>query len=227
MADKPFPSTEAEIDLFLKNRVVKMPIYQAALGVTAAEVTKLNDGAQNFEYLMNLANQISDTKEAFTNFKNTMYYGEQAAQPAIPIFPIVAMPNTGQQGIVTFAKALIKRIKTSSGYTEQIGEDLGLIVVGGDSLSPAEIVPELKLRAIEDGVVEIKFSKDGLDAMKIDWKPKGEETWQLAGVYTSSPALHNGSNGGNPQAREYRGRLLKKNEPVSQYSAIYSVVTTP
>jgi hypothetical protein len=228
MADKPFPTTEPEANVFLQNLASKLPGYTTELSVSASEITQLTNGAANFNYLLNAATQVSDSKEAFTDFKQNMFYGEVKGPSAPPVFPAIALPMADNAGIVTFVKALLKRIKASAGYTKQIGEDLGLIVDTPDELIPGNIVPEINVKAVEDGQVEIKFSKNGLDAIRIDWRVKDATTWELAGSYTTSPAIHDHPSGeGKPEAREYRGRLLKKNEPVSQYSATYNVVTTP
>lgn len=184
--------------------------------------------AANYNYLRAVAQQITDSKEAFFQYKNSMFSGPTEGTFEPPVLPIVTLPELGSPGIETWTKQLIKRIKAAPGYTQQIGEDLGLVMNGGDSLNPADIVPTLTLKALNDGGVEIKFSKQGLDAMRVDYRKKGESTWLFAGVYTSSPGFHSApSTDDAPEGREYRGILLKKNEPVSQYSPTYNVVTTP
>src|SRR5690606_26921994 len=110
-----------------------------------------------------------------------------------------------------------------------MGEALGLVTSGGESIAPGDVVPSITPKAVNDGVVEIKFKKSGFTAIRIDYRKKGDSEWQLAGVYTNSPGLHNAPSvpPGQPEAREYKGILLKKNQPVTQYSPTYTVVTTP
>lgn len=228
MPDIPFPAAEGDIELLLENFDVKLPGYQATLALTAGDLTRVAANAANYNYLRALATQVNDSKEAFFAFKASMFTGptEGAFEP--PILPIVTLPELGSPGIVTWTRQLIKRIKAATGYNQQIGEDLGLVTATGDSLNPADIVPTLTVKALNDGAVEIKFSKQGLDAMRVDWRKKGDGAWLLAGVYTGSPGIHDTpSTGGEPEGREYRGILLKKNVAVSQYSPTYNVVTTP
>lgn len=228
MPEKPFPKSELEINVLLQGLAVKVPPNQATLGLTAGDITALTENAANFDYLVNVAQQVSDSKQAFTDFKNDMFYGEPGFSPALPTFPTITTPATISGGIITWLKALLKRIKAAPGYTEQIGEELGLIVDNPEPLVPGDIVPELKIAALNDDQIEIKFSKQGLDALRVDWRPAGTEDWLTAGVFTSSPAIYqHNSPGKNPQAIEIRGRLLQKNNPVSQYSPIYQVVTNP
>lgn len=49
-----------------------------------------------------------------------------------------------------------------------------------------------------------------------------------AGTHTTSPGIDQATaHGGEPEAMEYRGILLDKNEPVTQYSPVYTIVTNP
>lgn len=228
MPEKPFPTSEGDIELFIENLAQKVPAEAGALGLTVADTTRLTNAAANFDYIRNVANQVKDATDSFFQFKDTMFYGDTTGTPAVPTFPAVILPQSGDPGIVPFTKSLIKRIKAAPAYTEQMGENFGFITNDSNSLVPADIVPTLTVRALNDGAIEIKFSKQGLDAMRIDWRKKGDTAWQLASVYTTSPGVHSAASPNNaPEAREYRGILLKKNEPVSQYSATYNVVTTP
>jgi hypothetical protein len=228
MPDVPFPTNEGDIELFIENLAEKAPAVQVVLGLSAGDMVRLAAAAANFDYMRNMTNQVNDSKEAFTSFKNDLFYGPTEGNLAVPTFPAITLPELGEPGIVPWVKSLIKRIKASPGYTDQIGIDLGLFTDTVPESDPSAIVPTLALKALNDGNVEIKFSKQGLDAMRVDWRKKGEAAWNLAGVYTTSPGIHNQPSTGNePEGREYRGILLKKNEPVSQYSATYNIVTTP
>ncbi len=228
MPEKPFPKSELDINVLLQGLADKLPGYSVQLDLSAGDLTALADNAANFNYLVNISQQVSDSRQAFSDFKNDMFYGEPGFSPALPTFPTITTPNTRTSGIVPWLRALLKRIKAAPGYTEQMGEDLGLIIDNPTPLVPGDIVPELKITALTDDQIEIKFSKQGLDALRVDWRPAGTEDWLMAGVFTSSPAIYqHNSPGKNPQSIELRGRLLQKNNPVSQYSPIYQVVTNP
>lgn len=228
MPDKPLPKSEAELVVFMENIALVLPDKQVTLGLTAGDMTALAANVQNLTYLVNISQTVTDSKEAFFDFKREMLYGTIGSEPVLPTFPVLGTPATISGGIVTWLKALIKRIKAAPGYTEQMGEDLGLIVDNPDPVIPSEIVPELKIKALVDDQIEVKFSKQGLDALRLDWRPAGTEDWVTAGVFTTSPGIYQHSSPGkNPQAIELRGRLLQKNNPVSQYSPVYQVVTIP
>ncbi len=228
MAEKPLPTSEGDWEIFIENLAEKLPAEQAALGLTVGDTVRLSAAALNFDYLRNVANQMKDTNDAFYEYKKSMFYGPMEGTFEPPTFPIVTLPELGEPGIIPWVRQLVQRIKASPAYTEQMGENFGFIVNGSEGIAPGEIVPTIKLAALTFGRVEIKFGKQGLDGIQIEWRPKGEQAWQLADKYTSSPAIHEApSPDDKPQAREYRAILLKKNQAVSQFSAIESVTTTP
>lgn len=73
------------------------------------------------------------------------------------------------------------------------------------------------------------FSRQGQDALRVEFRIAGTETWQLAETFTASPGEHTVTPtvAGQPVAVEYRCRLIYKNEQVGQWSPIYTVFVTP
>lgn len=230
MADKPFPTNEADLNLLLQTFKAKLPLHATALGLTPAEVTTESEDADNFNYVITMAPQVMDAKDAYFAFKDLLIDGEiSTVQPPMPTFPTVTTPQHPFPGIKKRTRMLIKRIKASPGYTTQIGEDLGLIENDQQGFNPNELFAELKLRAMSDSRVEITFSKQGQDAMQVTFRRKGDTAWTAAGTYTSSPAVHTAppTVPGDPESREYRGILVKKNDPIGNMSPSYNIVTTP
>lgn len=229
MADKPFPQDESGINLLLQNLAAKINSYKVVLGITNTDVTFLSEAAANYQYLINITPQVSDSKEAFTQFKGDYINGDaNDPVPAAPVFPSISVPNPAVLGIVPGTKGVIKRIKASAAYTDTIGEDLGLVDTGGKELVE-NLTAALTLKALSNSRVEVSFSKQGQDAMKVMFKRQGDAAWSLAGIYTSSPGVHDVANvpPDEPESREYKGVLLKKNAEVGNESPAYTVVTTP
>ena len=230
MADKQFPTTEAELNLLLQSLNTKLPTYSATLGITAPEMTSLSYDAVNFNYIINFAQLVNDSKDAFFAFKEDLIDGEVSnIELPIPTFPTVSMPEAALPGIKKRLRSLLKRIKSAPAYTEQIGEDLGLVEKDASGFNPDDLFAELKPRAISNGRVEISFSKQGMDAMRVEFKRKGESSWSLASVFTASPGIHDAPSvpPDTPESREYRGILIKKNDPIGNMSPSYTIVTTP
>lgn len=230
MADKPFPNTEPEVNLLFQTMATVLPTVNAQLGLAAADVDFFVKQAPNYQYLLNVAQEISDQKEAFTSFKRSIFEGDPLAPaPTPPVFPTVSGPNPFLNGLETEAKAIIKRIKASAGYNQTIGEQLGLVDTGPSSFNPNDLTAALKITSKSGNIVEIAFSKQGQDAMRVEMKRKSETEWGLAGTYLSSPGTHAVPSipPDEPESRQYRGVLIKKNDPIGNLSPIYTVVTTP
>lgn len=230
MAEIPFPTSEAGISQWLKTAVTKLPGYKTELGISNPELSRIAADSVNFDYLVSMSAQIDDTKDAFYQYKRTILNGELIEPlPTPPAFSSISLPDTGAVGIVTFAKFIWQRSKKAGGYTTQIGEDLGWI--SNDELeTPEQITAALtSLKALSNSRVEMTFSKQGQDAMKILFKRQSESKYSLAGVYTASPAIHEEDplDPDTPESRQYKGILMKKNEEIGNESPIYTVVTTP
>lgn len=226
MPDKPFPFTEGGINLLLQTLAINLATYKIVLPVLQADIDFIEAAAENFQYLINTSPLILDAKEAYTKFKEAYFnLPVGGKEPDVIVFPVIAVPNPTVVGLITETKAIIKRIKSAAGYNEVIGEALGLIDGGSDPILD-NLTAALKLKALSASRVEITFSKQGQSAMQVEFKRKGELVWSIAGVYTSSPAIHNAPSD-DPEAREYRGFLTKKDVAVGNISPIYTVVTTP
>ena len=207
-----------------------LPTVNAQLGLAFADVEFFIKQAQNYQYLLNVAQEINDQKEAFTTFKNAILEGDPLAPaPTPPILPVVSGPQPFVSGLDNQAKAIIKRIKASPGYNQTIGEQLGLVETGPAPFNPNDLTAALKLTSKSGSVVEVAFSKQGQDAMRVEFQRKGETVWQLAGIFLSSPGIHAAPSvpPDEPESRSYRGILIKKNDPIGNHSPIYPVVTTP
>lgn len=227
MADKPFPNTEPEINLLLQSLAVNLGSFKSILPVANADIDFITTAAANFQYLINTAPQVSDAKEAYTKFKDAYFNGSpKDSAPAVPTFPSIAVPNPATVGLITESKAIIKRIKAAPGYTEVIGEALGLVDGGSAPMPTDELTAALSLKSLSGSRVEVSFSKQGQDAMRVDFQRSGSTDWNLAGIYTASPGIHDEPSV-QPESRGYRGTLLKRNVPVGNESPIYTVVTTP
>ncbi|MEQ1923049.1 MAG: hypothetical protein ABL952_11145 [Pyrinomonadaceae bacterium] len=230
MPDKSFPTNEADTNLLFQTMKTQLPLVNGQLGLAAADVNFFVVQADNYQYILNVTQEISDQREAFTAFKKSLLDGDpKDTPPDPPVFTIITLPQPAFNGMEAEAKAIIKRIKASAGYNTTIGEQLGLVDTGEAPLNPNALTAELKCTAKPDGVVEIAFSKQGQDAMRGEFKRKNDTEWQLAGIWPTSPATHNVPSvpPGDPESRQYRGVLIKKNEPIGNYSPIYTIVTTP
>lgn len=183
-------------------------------------MSRLVNARDNFHYVRDAAQEISSKSQAYFDSKQAMFCGPENPTIYPPVFPTVTLPLTQEQGIIPFMKYLIRKIKASEKYNESIGETLDLVTDNISQPDPENMFTELTFRSLDNSVVEVKFSKSGQDALRLDWRAKGDSNWQLAGINTASPGLHTEpSPNGDPQARYYRWILLKNNSPT------YNIIT--
>src|SRR5690606_6542470 len=229
MAFTRFPRSAAKIEQTLKLLSGSLPEHALKLEISQAELDQLSSDAQNYGYLMDFGKNIQSAKESFFSYKDRMMEGGGRGALSTPQFPVFDLPADAVEGIVPRLRKLIRKIKASPEFTSQIGEALGLIVDSPAKWDSAEGSPELRLKPLPDGRVEIKFRRHGQDAIRIDFRASEKEKWQLAGVFTASPAYHQPPQDpeGRPQALQYRAILLRKNQTVGKFSGIYSIVVAP
>lgn len=230
MPDKTFPTNEAEVNLLFQTMATNLPLLNGQIGLDQNDVDFVVRQAINYQYVVNVAADISDQREAFTAWKRSIFEGDPTKPaPVAPVFPIIALPQTALNGLETELKAIIKRIKASAGYNETIGEQLGLVDSGPAPFNPNDLNPTLKLTAKPGSIVDIAFVKGQMTGMRVEFQRKGEVSWQLAVILFSSPGQHAAPPAvpDEPEQRSYRAVYIKGNDPIGPYSPIYTVVTTP
>jgi hypothetical protein len=131
---------------WLKQLASKIPIHAAILEITLAEQTSVENDSLMFEYIVITMHPAYKTKvQDITAFKNIMRDGPLGTPaPPIPVAPTLpAAPTAVEPGIFKRVAKLVQRLKSHPNFTENIGEDLGII---GDEMTfePSELKPELK-----------------------------------------------------------------------------------
>ncbi len=151
---------------FLKNLNNKAPLYKTILAITDSELDSLNNDTLMFEYVINMQEAYKTTKESITAFKDILRDGVKGTQslviPTAPVLP--PAPAMVAPGIFKRVAKFIKRLKSHPNYSENIGEDLG--VIGAEHVvDPLKMKPVLK-GAIISGKPVVIWKKG--DATSID-----------------------------------------------------------
>ena len=224
-----FPVRPQDINSYLINLDDKLSIYASTLEISPEELTMVHEDRVNFEYLYNYTSQLKADYEAYFRDKEAMFDGPEGPLPAAPSFSSVTLPGPGSTGIIARQKWFKARVMTSKGYTPQIGEALEMIKPSPVPPSPADVKPSVRAVALPDGKVEFRCSKQGMDAVRLESKLPNVEGWSLTAESTTAKftvtlpeQFH-----AQPVQMLFRARLLKKNEPVGEYSPVISVVTNP
>jgi hypothetical protein len=201
-----FPARIGDQALWLSNLRNKIANYQAALGYTAGDITALQADADYCIYLLGtwlpavrrFGESATAYLEQILNGSGTMATLPTFTLPALPPPPAAVMPGALRRIFV-----FIKNLKTRSGYSEAIGEDLGII--GSESDENESAVPPAK-GAARSGEVVITFKKMGHLGVWVEGQIGDASDWSFLAIDTSNP--YNDTRPlkvpGQPEKRRYR-----------------------
>ncbi len=108
----------------------KLGTYGTLVGVSAAEITSINNDLSLMAWAVTSQNQVQSFAQNFTNFKDLLRYGHGtdvlSQVPTVPVLDVA--PALVDANVQKRFSDLVKRIKGSPKYTKTIGEDLGIEV---------------------------------------------------------------------------------------------------
>lgn len=220
-----WPAAMALQLVLIQNFVKKIVIHGPTLGLSAAQIAAAEALCNAYIAAFNSTEQARQTMVATTSWRDDVFYGEPEGNPA-PAAPVFAPAEAADYtfGVVKQFFALRDLIVASPGYTEQIGDDLG--IVGAEVLPKPEndVTPQLKTSTSNGYTVNISGSMQGMDAMRIEYAPKGGSFRTVAfltntpGGFQVSPATP-----GEPESGHIRAVYIKKNEEFGNFSPDYPV----
>jgi hypothetical protein len=145
--------------------------------------------------------------------------------PPAPTDPLV-VPQ--KPGVLNRLFALIGKMKNDPGYTDLIGEALGII---GPEDAAEHAMPKFTatvLQGSETGVVKITFFKYGHMGVYIETK-RGTGAWEFLAIDTESPYIDERPLlvAGQPEQREYRMRFWDKGTPNGDWTDVAKVTVSP
>ncbi len=228
MPGSPVPNSEVDLVPWLGNFGPKLANYATTLGLLPAEVTASQADVNYIIYLLNVRLPLErQTLAATVEYKNFMKDGD-AALPlpatlpgtvAPPAYPTAILP-----GAMVRLRKLVQNIKTRPGYTETIGQDLGIIATDE---STAPTVPTLTLINASSGSVTFGWNKGGWTGVKVQSRINGGP-WIDVGVDLFSPFVDTRPLAvpGTPEMREYRSAYLDGDTQLPGYSQVLQVTVT-
>jgi hypothetical protein len=227
----PFPKTQVAVSALLQIWLTKIETWSTLYGLASDTVKQVKTDAVVYNHLMLAANQLKADEDEFFAFKKNMIEGDPkgtaAAYPTVALLPQPATDGEPKPGIEARNTELYNFLKKHPNRTPESLADLGIGDAAAHIVSPDDLRPSLKIKAMPDDKVELAFSKQGQKGCRIQVR-RGGGDWTNAGDPNTSPYIdETASTGGNPEKREYRAIFLKDNRPFGQYSDIVTVVTTP
>lgn len=213
-----YPTTLLALFPFLQNLCAKAPGYTAQLGITGQQLSFLNLMCALLEALNNYWNQAKRFSEDWTGLRKACFLGAPGA-PA-PAWPVWTGPATAPIGLDTGCndklRAIIQRWKVAPGYTDAIGEELGIVGAEID-VDPDTVQPALQVDLVA-GQPKIEVSMLSFDAAEIEVN-RGSG-YGLLNVTTGAPLVdtHPLPAPGESDVWTYRAILRANNARVGQWS---------
>lgn len=204
----------------------KIGIYQAELGLSPAAVTAAQALCDAFIQAYDFAENVENTGKAVTKWRNDVFRGEPTGGP-IPDPPVFAIgtPSPGTLGVVTQFFELREQLVVNAGFTDAIGEDLGILGPEIGEEPEEEVAPVLKISTETGFKVNISGSMQGNSQLRIEYRKSGTANWQLVTFVTNLPAEVPvaPATPGQPETGEIRAIFYRKNQEYGTYSPNYPV----
>ncbi|MEK7449525.1 MAG: hypothetical protein AAB019_08575, partial [Planctomycetota bacterium] len=160
------PKSDLGMAAFLRNLANKIGGYAATFGLSPAEVASVQNDAARFTYILKVQEAYKTFKQAISGYKDMLRDGPMDTAISELVFPTLpAAPTPVSNGIFIRIRKMIGRIKATPGYTEAIGEDLG-IVADEQVIDVLNLKPVLKSR-LDGGRPLIIWTKGSADSIEI------------------------------------------------------------
>ena len=215
------PSGEQERALWLTNFAKKLDSYVTVLGLTSASAAAVVADAAYYSWTIQVLLLYRDYAQAWTAFKNDLSAGTQlGAAPPVPNIPVA--PTAVAPNILGRLGKLVATIKNAPGYTDAIGQDLG--IVGPEaSKSPAaleDLKPVLVLALIAKGL-NIGWTKQGNRRLNL-WLEvdRGDGAGWVFLALDTEPDYIDTRPVAAPAVWQYRAQYRLGDEPVGHWSDV-------
>lgn len=182
------------------NYNTKIPTRGPTVGLTAAEISAIQS-------------QISGYLSQF----NTMVQQRNTLQST------TATTRQMEKDLLISLRKQVSRLKTHSGYTQAIGEDLD-VIGEAEPFDPTTFQPKMTT-TVFPGKVRIDFVKGPTDGVNIYCRLKGQANFKFVARDTNSPYEDYTplAQAGVAEVREYCARAVIEDQEIGQLCDIVSV----
>jgi hypothetical protein len=207
----------------LPNFAAKYNIIPTTLATVAADNTWM-------QYWVMARHTADALSEQLTKYFNTLATGSENAEAPEPVnFALPDdPPSQVKPGIKARVQEIATHIKGHMNYSEADGELLGIVSDESKEQAVELLTAEFSLRRLPDFELEASFNRHGMDSMRCEVRHKGGN-WQMATILTSSPGTFavEPTTPDTAEQIEVRAILLKKNQPIGNYSDIKTALIAP
>ena len=165
-----FPTNEADCIVCLTHFCAKLSIHGPDLGISAADINATLADVGFYVWLVGTRNPATQQNalEA-TAYKANIATGTASDLIPLPTHAVFDQPPAVRlPGVLTRLSNLVQRIKISAGYSDSVGQDLGII---GTQNNITHLIPDFTAtteRGTSIERVKIVFTKYNHDGVSID-----------------------------------------------------------
>jgi hypothetical protein len=162
--------------------------------------------------------EIQDACQVLTDRLNKVLYQKTEYEAA------VRAKDLDKKTQLVILRALFRLMKASTGYTEDLGRQMG-IVGTSNRIASQEIKPSISLGLVPTGV-SVAFNKKRMQAVGIYSRVKGGADWLYIGSHDVSPFIDTRplAVAGKPEIREYRAICRDAVREIGMVSASEEIV---
>jgi len=161
------PSTDEGKNGLMLNVATRLPGFQPTLtAITLADVTNQAADSLYFNYILTCVVATTTYGREWTAYKNAARNGTGPTLGPLPVAPVIApAPPAVAPGIIQRFLALVARIKTSPGYTDAIGQALGII--GAEHTQDPTTAKPVLVLTIAAGLVIVGWDKGDMTGLEL------------------------------------------------------------
>lgn len=220
MARKHFlPVSEPDLLAFYANFAGVLGLVAARVGVAPEEVEWVRADEAYLRFVCSAHRDYVATAKALTTHKNDVREGKPIGSFPEPVV-LEPVPPVVPDAPIERLRDLVVRIKRHKGYTDTIGEQLGILGSEVPALAPT-IKPEITAKLV-NGRPVLNWAKNGLQAVELE-VDRNTGTFVPLAVRLSPRYTDTAPPPTTPAVWRYRAIYRKKDETVGEWSEVVSV----
>ncbi len=224
--------TIAEAIECLTLQKANLPVYQAQVGATAADITRVNEHLAILSSLVDQCELCDANKKTAFGIKDQVLRGAVGEPVApVPTTPAYVPPFPLLSGILHITNSANRRFEEGPAYDEEIGIALGIIRPSPSAPTPGTVKPTLETFPAQSGnmFAFIIGNRGQSDMWKLSTSPVAVTNWTLAetGTGKAGENVATPPTPGQPTQLQARIQLFKNNQPYGLLSDIVLVTVNP
>ncbi len=225
-----FPTKLQDRAAWYQNFATQFTSLRVALGFPVGDGDVVTADNDMMQFIAESSVAVDNFSDANRQFKLAVFEGNPGdPTPSIPAYTSPGSPTEVPAGMFERLDNLVKRIRLSPTYTEEMGALLGIIPSSPDRPAPSELQPVLKAKAEPGNIVNVSFKRGYTDGIAVEIKVDNAGTWNDAGRFVKSPAMLEIPENpqGLPRSVQVRARYVDGDTEVGLYSQVDTVSTLP